>query len=476
MRKNYFLFAALAGALVAQQAVAQCTCFTMGTGADGVYHATSSDTLLGGSYNFSSFTIDAGVTINVRGSQPLVIHCTGAVQIDGLLDASGGNGTNGITSDTNGFGGMGYAGGMNGGDGVYSSTVGPLSGSNGGGTGGGGMGNGWSGGGGGGYAAVGDSSHGVGGFGGAMYGMTDLSDCMSGSGGAGGSGGYACGSGGGGAGGGFLTINAMSITISATGSIHANGGNGGSDGTGNCGGGGGGSGGSIWLAAPSIIINGAVSATGGLGGSSTVPGNPYYGGGGNGAPGRIRVDFNTPGGVGTVNPTPGFVNPNLSAMAVFAFPIDSACAANAQITLTGSPAGGTFSGTAVTGNTFNPSMATPNAYSYVTYTYVDSTCGTTFSTTDSIYVGTCLGVNQMPSGGMQLSAVPNPNNGSFQLQISGLKGATSLHLRNALGQELKNWSVETSSATVLVNQLSSGIYFITADNEAQHITQKVVVQ
>src|SRR5688572_21436071 len=152
-------------------------CFDPGTGADGVYHATSNTTLAGATYNFSSFTIDPGVTVTVTGTQPLIVQCTGAVNINGILTATGENGANGVTYSNGGVGGLGVAGGANGGDGSFSSPSGPIVGTTGSGAGGANtQGAGWSGGGGAGYAAIGQSSGGVGGFGGPIYGDINITD------------------------------------------------------------------------------------------------------------------------------------------------------------------------------------------------------------------------------------------------------------------------------------------------------------
>ncbi|MFA7273770.1 MAG: T9SS type A sorting domain-containing protein [Crocinitomicaceae bacterium] len=290
---------------------AQNPCWSLGTGSDGAYHATSNTTLLGGNYNYSSFTIDSGVTVTVTGNLALQIHCSSVVAINGILTASGSNGLDGVTYTSAGIGGTGVAGGANGGNGTFSATVGPLTATDGLNTGGiGTAGAGWSGGGGAGYAFVGDSTHGVGGFGGPTYGLPNLSGLWAGSGGGGGSGGYNCGAGGGGAGGGVIVINAMAIAIGISGIIKCDGGNGGSDGAGNCGGGGGGSGGSIWLGAPSIVNNGNISVSGGLGGSSQIGGTPYFGIGGNGSQGRMRIDGGLSGsGVTSTTPVTSYPLP-----------------------------------------------------------------------------------------------------------------------------------------------------------------------
>ncbi len=307
MRKNYMkriLILALPAALLSTLVQAQCT-VACGTGSNGAYTASSNTTLAGGTYNYTSFTIDAGVTVDVTGTQPLVIYCTGNVLINGTLNASGVNGSNGVTFSSAGSGGAGVAGGANGGNGVFSANTGPLPGSAGNGSGAGGAGGAWSGGGGAGYATAGTSASASNGIGGPAYGNPQINPAVAGSGGAGGSGGYNCGSGGGGGGGGYISISACgTITISSTGNIFSNGGNGGSDGTGSCGGGGGGSGGSVLLITGSTITNdGLVSAAGGNGGASNVSGSPYFGEGGDGSQGRIYYQSQFVNGSGVTFPT-----------------------------------------------------------------------------------------------------------------------------------------------------------------------------
>src|SRR5688572_21215575 len=124
MKKNILLgtfFLALLGASYAQ-------CFNSGTGVDGPYSATTNTTLAGGTYNFTTFNIEAGATVTVTGNQPLIIYCTGEVMIHGTLTASGGNGMDGVTYVSGGTGGIGVAGGANGGDGTFASGFGPLNG------------------------------------------------------------------------------------------------------------------------------------------------------------------------------------------------------------------------------------------------------------------------------------------------------------------------------------------------------------
>lgn len=303
---NKYLFFMLSGAffLFFSPRLSAQGCVLCGNSSDGAFIATIDTTLAGDTYEFSSFTIQSGVTVTVTGTQPLIIRSSGIVHIAGTLSLNGENGNDGITYLTFGTGGLGVAGGSNGGDGIYSDVNGPLDGFPGSGSGSGGLGSGWSGGGGGGYANTGASSPGPGGIGGSSYGDNLLSLLEGGSGGGGGSGGYSCGSGGGGGGGGYLYLASCdSIVIAATGTVSSRGGNGGSDGTGNCGGGGGGSGGTIWLECENVVINGILDASGGLGGSTSYPPDGF---GGDGSVGRIRIDGTQSGSPVSILPAVGY--------------------------------------------------------------------------------------------------------------------------------------------------------------------------
>jgi len=70
------------------------------TGADGAFSPTSNTTLSARTYNFTSFTIPAGVTVTVTGSSTLQVLVQGAAQINGVLDLSGGAGGLGICGNS----------------------------------------------------------------------------------------------------------------------------------------------------------------------------------------------------------------------------------------------------------------------------------------------------------------------------------------------------------------------------------------
>src|SRR5438876_506231 len=82
------------------------------------------------------FTVNGGATVNVTGSSPLIINCSGAATVTGTITLKGNNGSGGSCGNQsaiagaaggNGGGGGGAAGG-NGGQTSYS-TSGPAAGS-----------------------------------------------------------------------------------------------------------------------------------------------------------------------------------------------------------------------------------------------------------------------------------------------------------------------------------------------------------
>src|SRR6185436_630311 len=80
------------------QVVSTTPPFDYGNGSEGAFTAPTGTSYLSGIHNYTSFTIPAGSTVNVTGSTPLIIKCTGTVTINGTLAALGGLGGNTLNS------------------------------------------------------------------------------------------------------------------------------------------------------------------------------------------------------------------------------------------------------------------------------------------------------------------------------------------------------------------------------------------
>lgn len=145
----------------------------------------------------------------------------------------------------------------------------------------------------------------------------------------------------------------------------------------------------------------------------------------------------------------------------------SVCADDANVTLTGTPSGGAWSGPGVTGNAFDPSVG---AGSYQpTYTYTD-TNGCSGTAQVSIAVSACVGIQEQAATG-GFFVYPNPNTGTFSLAIANDAESMQIEITDAEGRVVYAANENAVSAgsvyQVSMENLSNGIYFMrvtTPDN------------
>ncbi|MEO5645159.1 MAG: T9SS type A sorting domain-containing protein [Bacteroidia bacterium] len=136
---------------------------------------------------------------------------------------------------------------------------------------------------------------------------------------------------------------------------------------------------------------------------------------------------------------------------------------------TGSPTGGTYSGTGVTAGNFDPQSAGIGTYA-ITYTFTDSV-GCTSSATDSVMVDACMGTNGI--SGMITSVFPNPSGGNFQVNVSH---ACKAELTNGLGQIVETKMLVQGSNTMGNDQLAEGTYTLRLTGDKQKQVMRVVIQ
>jgi hypothetical protein len=158
----------------------------------------------------------------------------------------------------------------------------------------------------------------------------------------------------------------------------------------------------------------------------------------------------------TVNPLPT-VNFNYSGQ-------DTVCINHSlQILNGGTPVGGTYSGTGVTGTNFDPNAAGLGTHN-ITYSYTDANlCSNTDIITITV-IG-CTGID--PSGANEIVVYPNPFTNSISL--SGIEGITEVKLYNALGEILSNWIITEGNNIINTENLRSGIYFLTIGTTTKKI-------
>jgi hypothetical protein len=164
----------------------------------------------------------------------------------------------------------------------------------------------------------------------------------------------------------------------------------------------------------------------------------------------------------TVNPLP-MVNLDLG--------IDSVCTNNGLISLAGgSPSNGVFSGTGVTGTSFDPNT-NPGNY-VITYTFVDNN-GCTGTATDDLMVVNCLGFADAQSMGITFG--PNPTQGALHVQLPENWNQASVSIMDAQGRQMETFMV-TGSFTKQMDRYASGVYFMQVNQGEQTATLRILVQ
>ncbi len=143
----------------------------------------------------------------------------------------------------------------------------------------------------------------------------------------------------------------------------------------------------------------------------------------------------------------------------------------APIPLSGNPSGGTYSGSNVSGNSFNPTAVgtfTPM------YTYTDSTTNCISTASINITVASCLGISENKNNSsLKLSITPNPNNGLCKINSDT---DLDLNIIDQLGRIITTVSLnESNGREAMLHNLASGVYFIMNKNSDQKINRKIVV-
>ncbi|MFT7613893.1 MAG: PKD repeat protein, partial [Parvicellaceae bacterium] len=152
----------------------------------------------------------------------------------------------------------------------------------------------------------------------------------------------------------------------------------------------------------------------------------------------------------TVNSNPTPTIDNASAL-------DTLCENGNPVTILSTPVGGTFSGTGVAGNSFNPLTAGPGSH-IVTYSYSDGS-GCIGQTQITVIVVDCtIGIKEEALEGVNL--FPSPNNGQFV--INGLVAGTTYKIFDEQGKLILSEAVGSASENVNLKNVADGLYVLRA--------------
>ncbi len=185
------------------------------------------------------------------------------------------------------------------------------------------------------------------------------------------------------------------------------------------------------------------------------------------------------------DPVSGCTNSTISETIVHASPVVDFIGLNSTYAitdqpaqLTGNPFGGTFSGTGVQNDKFDPALAGAGNH-IVTYTYTDAN-GCSGSYQQAAYVSDNTSVID-PLSNTWVSIYPNPSSGNFTLEISD-KDLQSLELKlmSLTGQIILSENFEALSGTLTeqinADEISSGVYLLYLNSNEGLIVRKVVVE
>lgn len=222
---------------------------------------------------------------------------------------------------------------------------------------------------------------------------------------------------------------------------------------------------------------------------ASVPANmgPFLWNGPAGWPGNgattNTVNLTLPG-VYTVSCNPmGVTTPIIRTFTVVSTPPASAtlttsqsnvCVGGNTITLTGSPSGGVYTGSFVTGNIFNPSSV--GNYS-VSYTYTDSN-GCSDTATKNINVISCTGINNLSVSNFNAELYPQPTKDIVNINlINSYNKNIELKIIDLTGKEIERKELEVSQSKTQFStlHLTNGIYILQLKNSQGQVAVKRLV-
>ncbi|MCX7743166.1 MAG: T9SS type A sorting domain-containing protein [Flavobacteriales bacterium] len=151
------------------------------------------------------------------------------------------------------------------------------------------------------------------------------------------------------------------------------------------------------------------------------------------------------------------------------------CANYSPITLTATPAGGTFSGQGISGNQFNPSSASIGLNEII-YTYLASD-DCEYTDTLTLNVLGCASLNELPT--LNLQAYPNPTDDIFYLSgYSSMNIPFTWHIMNVAGQIISSGNNVLNNGENKISfdlsGLASGTYLLKIQSSDQDQVIRVI--
>ena len=155
----------------------------------------------------------------------------------------------------------------------------------------------------------------------------------------------------------------------------------------------------------------------------------------------------------------------------FALTNSLVCVSDPAIILNGTPSGGLFSGTGVTGNTFDPSVAGAGTYT-IMYSYTD---GNSCSNSDNktITVDLCTGIKELSSN--TFAIYPNPTNSTFNIDFNTtITNAIEIEIFDAIGKLVLTQTTFNNHNVISLDHFAKGIYNVRLKSNGSYSTIRVI--
>ncbi len=222
--------------------------------------------------------------------------------------------------------------------------------------------------------------------------------------------------------------------------------------------------------------SGTLALTGGSPAGGTYSGTGVTGSNFNPASGTQTVTYTFTDANGCTDDAATTITVNTAPTVAFTSPVANMCLNHAPLTLSGgTPAGGTYSGTGVSGGVLNPTTAGAGSH-VITYSFTDAN-GCDGQATFTINVSACLGLTE---NGQEfgLEVYPNPTTGKFTASITSGVDFSIVNVVDIQGKEIPFGSSKSSATATDIdfsNQVP-GLYFVNATVDGQRFTFRVQKQ
>lgn len=156
------------------------------------------------------------------------------------------------------------------------------------------------------------------------------------------------------------------------------------------------------------------------------------------------------------------------SMATLTSPV---CINNPTISLSGTPSGGSFSGSGVSGNVFSPSVAGAGTHT-ITYSFTDANSCSGISN-QLITVNTCSSIREMTTS--TVSLFPNPTSDKMVVYSNSI--ISSLKIVELTGKKcLELTQLNSTEVELELSDFAKGIYFIHLITDTHTISKKIIIK